>query len=128
MNWSRALVTWVVIIVAESIHGVMRQIYLLPLVGDLRARQIGVFVGSAIVFAIAMAFSRWIGARTLGAQLAVGLVWVALTVAFEFALGTMLGLTRERMLADYDIANGGLMGLGLLFMLSAPALAARLRR
>jgi hypothetical protein len=124
----RAFMVWLVIILAETLHGILRQLFLTPAVGDLRARQIGVAIGSAIIFVAALAFSRWLGARTLRAQLAVGFAWVVLTVAFELALGSMLGLTRERMLADYDPAAGGFMGLGLLFMLLAPALAARVRR
>jgi hypothetical protein len=55
-------------------------------------------------------------------------MWVVLTVAFEFALGTLLGLTRDRMLADYDLSAGGFMLFGLLFMLLSPMFAARLRR
>jgi hypothetical protein len=55
-------------------------------------------------------------------------LWVALTIAFEYSLGAVLGLTRERMLADYNFAEGGFMAFGLLFMLLAPALAARIRR
>ena len=50
-----------------------------------------------------------------------------LIVIFEFSLGAALGYTRERMLSDYNVAQGGLMGFGLLFLLFAPALAARLR-
>ena len=124
----RALVVWLLIIVAETVHGVLRQLFLTPVVGDANARQIGVLVGSLLIFAISVLCSRWLDARTLRAQLTVGLVWVALTVAFELGLGTLLGLTRERMLADYDLAEGGFMAFGLLFMLLAPALAARLRR
>lgn len=123
----RAVVVWVVIIAAETVHGVLRQMWLAPVVGDLRARQIGVAIGSAIILAIAWLLSRWLGARTLRAQLAVGLLWVGLTVAFELGLGALLGLTRERMLADYNPIAGGFMVFGLLFMLLAPALAARLR-
>jgi hypothetical protein len=59
--------------------------------------------------------------------LAIGLAWVVLTVAFEYGLSTVLELTPERMLADYDLAQGGFMGFGLLVMLFAPALAARAR-
>jgi hypothetical protein len=128
MSWRRALVVWLVIILAETVHGVLRQLFLTPLVGDLPARQFGVAVGSLIIFAIALLFSRWLGARTLRAQLAVGLCWVVLTVAFEIGLGMLLGVTRERIFADYDVAQGGFMALGLLFMLLAPALAAGLRR
>jgi hypothetical protein len=125
---NRALAAWVLIIVAETVHGGLRQWLLVPVVGDLRARQIGVLIGAAIIFAIAWLLARWLGARTLRGQFAIGLFWVVLTVAFELALGALLGLTRERMLADYDPALGGFMAFGLLFMLLAPALATRARR
>jgi len=127
MIWRRALTVWLVIIAAETAHGVLRQLFLTPLVGDLRARQIGVAVGSLIILAIALALGRWLDARSLRDQLGVGLAWVALTVVFEVALGASLGLPLERALADYDISAGGFMAFGLLFMLLAPALAARIR-
>lgn len=130
MIWQRALIVWFVIILAETLHGVLRQLFLVPLVGDLPARQIGVLLGSLLIFAIAWAFSRWLGARTHREQLGVGLSWVALTLAFEFALGAALGLPLQRMLQDYDPAQGGFMVFGLVFMLLAPMLAAwtQLRR
>lgn len=124
----RALVVWLVIIAAETVHGVLREHFLTPFVGDLRARQIGVAVGSLIIFAIALAFSRWLGARTTRGQLGVGLVWVVLTLAFEVGLGTLLGLSPERMLADYDVTAGGFMPFGLAVVLLSPWVAARLRR
>lgn len=127
MLWRRALVVWLVIIAAETVHGVLRQIFLTPLVGELRARQIGVVIGSSIVFAVAFGFSRWLDARTPRARLGVGLGWVALTVAFEIGLGLSLGLSRERIVADYDIVSGGWMAFGLAFMLVSPLLAARVR-
>ena len=49
MSWPRALVTWLAIIVAESLHGTLRQLFLTPIVGDLPARQIGVFIGAAAI-------------------------------------------------------------------------------
>ena len=128
MLMRRALVVWLVIIAAETVHGVLRELFLTPLVGDMRARRIGVAVGSAIVFALALAFSRWLGARSARRQLGVGLAWVALTLAFEAGLGTLLGLSMERVLADYDVTAGGLMPLGLAVMLLSPWIAARLRR
>jgi len=127
MPWRRALVVWLVIIVGETVHGTLRQLFVTPLVGDSSARQIGIVVGSLIVFGVAVVFSRWLGARRLREQLAVGLMWVVLTVVFELALGTLLGLTRERMLADYDLKAGGFMAFGLLFMLLSPVIAARVR-
>jgi hypothetical protein len=127
MRWSRALLAWLMLVIAESVHGVLRQLFLVPVIGDLPARQVGVFVGSAIVFAVAWLCIRWIGARRRREQFAVGAAWVALIVAFEVSLGIALGYSRERMLSDYDVANGGWMGFGLLFLLFAPALAAKAR-
>lgn len=127
MSWPRALAVWLMIVVAESIHGTLRQLYVAPVLGDFPARQLGVPVACAIIFAIAWLTIRWIGARSFAQQLRVGLVWVALMAAFEFGLGSALGYTRARMFADYNLAAGGFMGLGFLFMLFAPALAARSR-
>ncbi len=128
MLLGRTLIVWLVVIAAETVHGVLRELFLTPLVGDLRARQIGVAVGSLIILAIALAFSRWLGARTARRQLGVGLVWVVLTLAFEAGLGMLLGLSAQRMLADYDVTAGGLMPLGLAVLLLSPWIAARLRR
>ena len=128
MLWRRALVVWLVIIAAETVHGILRQAFLTPIVGDLRARQIGVGVGSLLILAIALVFSRWLGARTSRQQLEIGLLWVVLTIVFEAALGFLLGLSRERLLSDYDVTAGGFMAFGLAFLLLTPLLAARLRR
>lgn len=127
IRWSRVLAVWLSIVVAETLHGILRQMFLVPAIGDLPARQVGVFVGSAIIFAIAWSCIRWIGARRARDLFAIGAVWVALIVAFEISLGLVLGYSRERMLSDYDVARGGWMGFGLLFLLCAPWLAARAR-
>lgn len=128
MYLGRAFLVWLLIIFAESVHGTLRQIFLAPVVGDFPARRIAFFVGLLLIFLIAYLFIRWINAPSAKALFAVGLMWTLLTALFEFALGFfILGLSRERVLEDYDVSRGGLMGFGLIFMLFAPYLAARLR-
>ena len=68
----RAILIWLIIAAAEVIHGLLRIKFLNRRVGDHRARQIGVFTGSTIIFAIAWWSSPWIGAGTREAQLGVG--------------------------------------------------------
>jgi len=124
----RAFAVRLVIIGVETAHGVLRTLLLVPLVSDLPARQIGVLIGSLLIFGVAYSFSRWIAARTKPQLLAVGLLWVVLTVLFETGLGRLvLGLPWERITEDYDVTRGGFMGVGLLFMAAAPWLAAWLR-
>lgn len=120
----RAFEVWLVISVAETIHGVARMAILQPLVGDFRARQISVFTGSLIILAIAVFFRNWLPVLERSAAALVGLFWVALTLAFEVLLGRLvMGLSWERIIEDYDILNGGLMIFGLLVMLAAPFVA-----
>jgi len=128
MSWSRALAAWFFIAVAESIHGILRRIFILPLIGDLRAHQLGIVVAAIIIFAIAWACIRWIGARTFSDQLKVGAFWGALMATFEVSLGLAFGYSQERIFSDYNVAEGRLMIFGMTFMLFAPALAAKARR
>jgi hypothetical protein len=115
------------IILAETLHGIARAIFVAPILGDLRARQVGVPVGCLLILLIALLTTRWLGARTRAAQLWVGAAWVLLTLSFEMVLGRALGLDWDRILSDYSPARGGYMIFGLVFLLFAPGIAATLR-
>ncbi len=124
----RAVAVWLVIAVVESVHGSLRELFLVPAVGASTAQHIGFVVGSALVVGVAWLTSRWLGAGTHAAQLGVGALWLVLMLGFEIALGLARGLGWQRIGADYDLSQGGLMGFGLLLMLLAPMIGARLRR
>lgn len=123
----RAVAVWCVIIAAETMHGIARTLWLAPLVGDFRARQMAVFTGSAIILVITAVFIRWIGPRTRRAALAIGGLWLALTLAFEIGLGRATGASWGRITEDYDPRRGGLLAIGMLVLVLAPLIAARLR-
>ena len=128
MFLTRGLAIWLLIMLAESVHGTLRQLFLAPLVGDFPARRIAFFTGMLLIFAIAYFFIRWIAAPSVKSLFAVGLLWMILTAGFEFGLGRLvLNYSWERILEDYDVSRGGLMGFGLSFMFLAPFLAAKLR-
>lgn len=124
----RSVVVWLLIICAEIVHGIVRAVLLVPLVGEPRSNQIGVFTGSAIILGIAYLTIRWVGAKRSPELLMVGFVWLMLTMAFEFLFGRLvMGLTWERIAADYNVLDGGLMPFGLLFLFLSPIMSAKLR-
>ena len=127
MSWRNAFAAWVLFILAESVQGLIRRLFVVPAIGDLAARQIGVLVGSTIALAVALLSIGRIGARTPAQQIGVGLLWVVLTASFELCLGAALGYSRERILSDYDLRRGGWMAFAMLFLLFTPFLAQRLR-
>jgi Na+/melibiose symporter-like transporter len=126
--WRKALVVWLAIILAESVHGTLRTLYLAPLMGDASARRLGVLIGSVMIVAIALAFARWLGDLPRRQLFTIGAAWVVLTVAFEIVLGrAVMHASWDRILGDYDLTQGGLMGFGLLVLWCGPWLAHRLR-
>jgi hypothetical protein len=125
--FGRVIAVWMLIMLSETVHGIVREIFIAPVIGDLRARQFGVAIGCAIIFIIAWATIRWMRLTTVRTQLQAGALWIGLTLAFEILLGLALNLGWARILSDYNPARGGLMLAGLAFMLFAPRLAAKLR-
>jgi hypothetical protein len=125
----KALAVWVILMCAEVIHGILRTLFLVPIVGDFRSRQIGVFTGSLLVLAIVSASIRWIGLRNRKSQTSVGLIWLVLTLLFEIGFGRfVIGASWERIGADFNILRGGLLPIGLTILFLSPYIAARIRK
>ena len=71
---------------------------------------------------------RWLGTTRPVELLLVGSIWVGLTFAFEMLFGRfVMGLSRERLLTDYNLLAGGVMPLGMAVLGLSPLIAAKLR-
>ena len=124
---AKALVIWLVLLCVEFTHGTLRVLFLAPRLGDFLSRQIGVFTGSLLILLVVYFFAPWLGRPTTRSLLTIGAIWFVLTIGFELAMGAFL-FPVSRMLEDYDLLHGGLLPLGLVFLLFSPLLAFRLRR
>jgi hypothetical protein len=123
---ARGLLVWLLIMLAETAHGVLRGLLLVPRVGEERANLIGWPIGLMIVFAITLAAIRWTGISPARSLLGLGALWAALTVCFEMAIGLLRGMSAARIMAEINPASG-LILYSAAVMLIAPWLAARLR-
>ncbi|MBI5179510.1 MAG: hypothetical protein HZA04_09675 [Nitrospinae bacterium] len=121
----KSLAVWALIILAETVHGILRNKFLVPIAGDFRARQIAVFTGTLIIYSIAFLFEGWMGLTTDGQRIGVGLLWAILTVAFDIGLGRAFRFTWKRILSDFNLFQGGLMPIGLVLMALALILVSR---
>jgi hypothetical protein len=98
-------------------NGAARELLYKDRVGDPTAHQLS--TGSAIgLFAAYLWWleRRWpIPTRRVAAE--IGATWVALTVAFEFGFGHYVaGNSWDELLADYDVPNGRLWPLVLVWL------------
>ncbi len=111
---------WLVLLVLMFANGTVRALLLQPRLGEDRARQVASLIGAALVMTFSYLYVRLSGRTASRELLAVGLVWVALTLVFEFGFGRASGRSWPELLADYDIARGRLWPLVLAATLLSP--------
>lgn len=124
---TRGLTVWIVIMAVETLHGVLRGVFLVPVTGEAMASRIGWPVGALLVLGLATALIRWTGLKDRGSLLRLGLAWAALTFVFEIAIGMLRGLAPFQIAAEINPLSGGLLVYSLIVVALAPLAAARLR-
>jgi hypothetical protein len=121
---TRAVGIWLALVAVESIHGVMRRLFLEPQLGDLRARQLSVFIGAVLIALVFWFTLKWLRPQPVRRWWTLGLLWLALTLAFEIGLGRATGMSWDRIASDFDPRRGGLLAFGMLVILVGPRLLA----
>ena len=118
-----AVALWLLQLLAAVSLGALRQFLFTPILGDTAARAAGSLALCAVIWAIAVRFVRR-HPGPLSQRLGVGLLWCALTLAFEFLAGHYLfGAPWLTLLADWDMAAGHLWPLVPAMCPLAPVLA-----
>lgn len=103
------------------LNGILRETTYKQFVGDLAAHQISTATG-IIFFGIIFyfVFKRWKIESAKHAVL-IGLIWLALTILFEFGFGHyIMGNPWQKLLHDYNLAEGRVWGLFLVWITIAP--------
>ncbi len=125
----RWLLAWLGGPVIGIVNGVARETLYADRVGDLTAHQISTAVALALFALYFVLLERRRPLPTYRAALAVGAVWRALTVAFEFAFGRWGdGKTWSELVADYNVLRGHLWPVVLAWLALGPAVVRRLHR
>jgi len=124
----RALAVWLVMLLLAIINGAVRQAWLIPRLGANSGRLVSTIALSALIGVVTWFTIAWIRPRSSGDTYLVGVLWVALTLAFEFLAGHFLfGSPWSELLEDYHLLRGRIWPLVLLTMAVAPRLCAGCR-
>jgi hypothetical protein len=103
----RGMAVWFGILVLASLNGAVRDLLLTPRLGDTVARAISTIFLCGLIVLVTWFTIGWIRPGTSREALAIGLVWLALTLAFEFLAGHyLLHKSWATLLADYDVRRG----------------------
>jgi len=122
------LLLWFPMILIAIANGALRETWIRKHVDELRAHQI-----STLSLLVLFALYTWVVVRVWppaspGHALAVGLLWLGLTLGFEILFGRYVsGSSWSTLLNDYNLLAGRLWVLVPLWLAAAPYLWFRLR-
>ena len=123
----RYFLAWFPMLVLAVANGTLRQATFAKIMPELRAHQLSTLVGALVIGAFIWFVIRvWPPASNREA-LIVGVMWLALTVAFEFFMGLVLAKRpMAQVLADYNVLAGRVWPFFLIWLALAPLLFYRL--
>jgi hypothetical protein len=124
----KGAVVWLLLVVVAIANGLVRDAVLTPMAGSAVALPLSGVLLSLLVFLVAFVTVPWIGAARSAVYVSIGLLWVALALAFELGFGHYL-LARPwgDIVRVFDLTSGDLFVLVLVVTGVSPWLAARCR-
>jgi hypothetical protein len=118
----RWIVAWVGASVLGIVNGAIRELAYKDRVGDSKANRISAATLIAMLALYFRALQRRWPLATRQDAMSIGAIWVALTVLFEFGFGYYVdGDSWEELLENYDVTEGNLWVLVLLWIAAGPA-------
>jgi hypothetical protein len=122
----RALAVWFGLLLLAFANGALREIALVPSVGDTIGHAVSSVTLSAAIVLLAWFTIAWIHPTSTADAWSIGILWLALTLAFEFLAGHyVFGTPWNNLLADYDVLAGRIWVLVLVTATVAPLISAR---
>jgi hypothetical protein len=115
------VLAWFPMVVLAIANGAFRETTYGKRLPDLRAHQLSTLTGGILMGLYIAVVARVWPFASAGQSLAVGALWVAMTIAFEFGFGRLrMGRSWAELLRDYDLRAGRVWGLFLLWLGAAP--------
>jgi hypothetical protein len=112
-------------------NGAFREFALVRIIGKKAAQPLSCFTGSALILAATYLLLPWMGASGNSQYLAVGGLWLLLTLVFEFVFGHYIAKKSwKELLHAYTpqaLMEGNLWIVCLIIIFLSPWLAAKMR-
>jgi len=117
----RTVVIWFGLLTLAILNGGFREAVLVRRLGRGLGQAVSTMVLSVLILAAGWISVPWIAPRTLQDAWTVGILWVTLTLAFEFLAGHFLfGKPWQELLADYNLLAGRIWVMVLIVTLMTP--------
>jgi hypothetical protein len=124
---ARYFLVWFLLATVAIANGVIRQTTYGKAVSDLAAHQISTATAVLATGAVVWFVHRVWAIESASQAWSIGLLWLIMTIAFEFGFGHFVaGHSWASLLADYNLFNGRVWCLFLIWMTIMPFVIFRL--
>ncbi len=125
----RYMIAWVPMLLIAIANGALRQLTFGRVMPELHAHQLSTAIGAVLIGLFIWAVVHLWPPASARQALSIGLVWLFLTVAFEFVFGRfVMHHPWSRLLNDYNVIEGRVWVVFLLWLALSPYLFFRLSR
>jgi len=124
----RYTIAWLGLVIIGILNGTIRTYVYGPIMSELTAHQISSVTGIILIGLVTWLLSLKWKIQSERQALAVGSIWLLLTIFFEFIFGHyVVGHPWSRLLYDYNLLEGRVWSLVLIFTMIAPYLIHKMR-
>ncbi len=125
----RYSIAWFPLVFIAILNGAIREYAYGKYISELQAHQVSTLTGIILSGLYVWALSHIWPLSSEYEAFIVGVIWIGLTVAFEFLFGHyVVGHSWERLLHDYNVLAGRLWLIFLIWTAAAPYLFYRLTK
>lgn len=124
----KSILIWLSILPLAILNGALRQFVLNSWLGESIAQPVSGLLLSLIIFFMAFLLIPKLKVTGKKGYVRIGLLWVCLTLIFEFAMGFSTGSSLVEMLRAYNPLTGNLWILVVIVIGISPWLTAEIKR
>ena len=124
----RALIVWLVLMSGAILNGAFRERVLNARIGAAAGHVVSSLLLCLVILLVSWVSISWLRPTSPAQATSIALLWVLVTVAFEFGFGHFVAeKSWSDLFADYNVLQGRVWVLVLIVLAEAPYQTARLR-
>ena len=112
----------------ETLHGIARSIFVVPRIGNKRAKQYSVISGTLLAFAVCYIMVPWLNINIVYQLILIGLVLAVFMALFDIVLARfVVKMKWESIINDFNPAKGNYLIFGMIALIIIPYAVMKLK-
>ena len=126
--WLKILSICLMLASVETLHGIARTIFVVPRIGNKRAKQYSVISGTLLAFAVCYIMVPWLDINVDYQLILIGLVLAVFMASFDIILARfVVKMKWKSIINDFNPAKGNYLIFGMISLIMIPYAVMKLR-